>query len=419
MAINLLKNVNIDGKWRMLPVAVRNGKPRWSYVLLDGQEVHHPEGNYHLDYRDADGKRHRPSVGSVPNEVYEARLRKAAELEAIALGVDVRPSTETKDERPGTLLADAAKEHIRNVLARKSANTYRKYSRVISSFVKSCDKEFVEQVDRRDVMSFMNELSEAGDGGRTIENKTIIVLSFLKTFKVSRLLLRQDWPEYIKADKQPYLTEELRKFFAACAPDEFLLFQFFLGTGFRDQEVRYAEYRDIDYEAGIIRVLEKKHWNFKPKGKEIRDVPLTDTLLALLSERAKTAKGKLIFPSPTHSKAPKAHPGGMPNDKFLIACKEIALQAGLNCGDCVNSKGEICAAEPCCHNWTLHKFRHSFGTFHLRDGVDIETVATWMGHKDINTVRDYLKAIKASDARPKLNTGTMATMIKVKMDKKG
>jgi integrase len=38
------------------------------------------------------------------------------------------------------------------------------------------------------------------------------------------------------------------------------LFQFFLGTGFRDQEVRVAEYRDIDFETGGIRVTEKKQW---------------------------------------------------------------------------------------------------------------------------------------------------------------
>jgi hypothetical protein len=38
MTVNLLKNVKIGDKWKMLPVAYRNGKPRWSYVLVGGEE---------------------------------------------------------------------------------------------------------------------------------------------------------------------------------------------------------------------------------------------------------------------------------------------------------------------------------------------------------------------------------------------
>lgn len=154
----------------------------------------------------------------------------------------VLPSDELDTARPtGTTLADAAEQYLKNARARKAGTTYGKYCRIVSAFLKSCKKEFVEQVDRRDVMDFMDELHEAGDGGRTMNNKTIIVLTFLKTFKVSGLLLKQDWPEYINADKRPYEVEKLSKFFAACTPDEFLLFQFFLGTGFRDQEVRVAK----------------------------------------------------------------------------------------------------------------------------------------------------------------------------------
>jgi site-specific recombinase XerD len=48
----------------------------------------------------------------------------------------------------------------------------------------------------------------------------------------------------------------------------------------------------------------------------------------------------------------------------------------------------------------------------LRAGWDIETVATWMGHKDINTTREYLKAIRASEARPRLNKGPLAALTK-------
>ena len=57
MAINRLKNVKLGDGWKLMPVSYRNGKPRWSYVTVNGVEEHHPEGSYHLDYRDGAGKR--------------------------------------------------------------------------------------------------------------------------------------------------------------------------------------------------------------------------------------------------------------------------------------------------------------------------------------------------------------------------
>lgn len=65
----------------------------------------------------------------------------------------------------------SVRQYLKNVRVRKSDNTSKKYQRVISVFLKSCQKEFVEQVDRLDVMDFMDELHEDGNGGRTIENK--------------------------------------------------------------------------------------------------------------------------------------------------------------------------------------------------------------------------------------------------------
>ena len=32
---------------------------------------------------------------------------------------------------------------------------------------------------------------------------------------------------------------------------------------------------------------------------------------------------------------------------------------------------------------TLHKFRHTYATRHLQDGIDIRTLQQWIGHRDI------------------------------------
>jgi len=60
-------------------------------VFIDGKEVRCPKGTYYIDYTDSLGKRVRTSVGTVAAEAQASRLRKEAELRAIAQGLSVLP----------------------------------------------------------------------------------------------------------------------------------------------------------------------------------------------------------------------------------------------------------------------------------------------------------------------------------------
>jgi site-specific recombinase XerD len=62
-------------------------------------------------------------------------------------------------------------------------------------------------------------------------------------------------------------------------------------------------------------------------------------------------------------------------------------------------------------NFFLHKFRHTFATNHLRDGVDIRTVQAWLGHRDIKSTMVYLKGIRSKDAAQKVNSGELAALV--------
>ena len=91
--------------------------------------------------------------------------------------------------------------------------------------------------------------------------------------------------------------------------------------------------------------------------------------------------------------------------------KRVAERAGLNCKRCVTEHGNKCAEGPYCMNFFLHKFRHTFATNHLRDGVDIRTVQAWLGHRDIKSTMVYLKGIRSKDAAHKVNNGELAGMV--------
>nr|WP_263419273.1 site-specific integrase [Terriglobus albidus] len=333
-------------------------------------------------------------------------------LDAKAAGVEV---VET-DSQPTTrqlLVSDAVERYLRNIEMNHAKSTYRHYRHTLTLFKKSLSKATVDAVDRDDMMDFQAFLYKLGLSARTVKNKTIIVASFLKTFGVQKLLRKGDWPRYTEEDPESYTPEELKKFFQACTPDEYLLFQFFLQSGFRDAEVRHTVWSDLDFANGTVRVTHKEasasqSWRFEPKSRQTREVPLPDFLMKLLSAAKKKSNSKLIFPSKPHWKAPNAKPGGKPSDEFLEYCKAIALRAKLNCGDCENSDGEICAVAPCCEHFYLHKFRATFATMHLRSGVDIITVSRWLGHKDVKTTMRYLKAAHGEDVRKKVNAGLLA-----------
>jgi len=412
--VNITKYIKHDGQWRFAPVARRaSGSIHWDHVLVDGISIHHPEGKYFIEWRE-DGARRRRSVGTIPSEVLGEAQRQRAFLDAKAAGIEVAEGENQRATRQ-LLVPDAVKRYLRDIKMNKAESTYNHYNHALTLFKKSLSKATVDAVDRDDMMDFQEFLYKQGLAARTVKHKTTIVASFLKSFGVQKLLRKGDWPRYTEEDPESYTKEELKKFFNACTPDEYLLFQFFLQSGMRDSEVRHAVWTDIDFNHSTVRVKRKEanaaqDWSFDPKSRKGREIPLPDFLIKLLAEAKEKSKSKskLIFPSKPHSKAPNARPGGKPSDEFLEYCKAIALRAGLNCGDCENAEGEICAAAACCEHFYLHKFRATFATMHLQSGVDIVTVSRWLGHKDIKTTMRYLTAARGEDVRKKVNTGLLA-----------
>ena len=192
--------------------------------------------------------------------------------------------------------------------------------------------------------------------------------------------------------------------FNAATEDEADLLKFILGSGFRDQEIRYVEYLDLDFRHHLARVTAKARWGFTPKNWEERTVPLPAGLMERLRKRKERKQARphdLVF----------GNTKGRPDSEMDMVVKRVAERARLNCGQCVTEHGNKCAEGPYCMNFFLHKFRHTFATNHLRDGVDIRTVQSWLGHRDIKSTMVYLKGIRSKDAAQKVNSGELAALV--------
>src|SRR6266851_1803183 len=223
----------------------------------------------------------------------------------------------------------------------------------------------------------------------------MVVEQMLKTHGRNKLLRRGDWPRYVERIPQSYSPEQLKRFFAACRPHDFLLFQFFLGSGFREREVQFLTWRDIGLEEQLARVTAKPECGFFPKTWEEREVLLADDLVRILRTARASADPdcRWVFPSQT----------GRVSYHFLERLKRIAWRAGLNCRMCRGKKDSDCRTGPHCTGWFLHKFRATYATNVLRALNDMRTLQVWMGHKDLASTMRYLKAGYGKDLLEKVN----------------
>ena len=212
-----------------------------------------------------------------------------------------------------------------------------------------------------------------------------------------------DIPPYVDKDVDYYKPEELKAFFAACDEEERIRYMFFLRTGCREREVMFASWDDITFaeydpkkeedeqETSIYTVQAKPQMGFRTKNNKPRMIPIADDLV----EALKTYK--VFYPD---RKTIFVNRDGGPEGHFLYKLKEIAFRAGLNCGNCVtgsyDDRGRIkpgteksCKDHAVCEQWTLHKFRRTWATNALEEGVPIHVAQEWIGHCDLTTLNRF------------------------------
>jgi integrase len=371
---NLTKRiVTPQGQRYCRVVLSANGRVKPDMVYVGENIEKHEEGAYYIEWREG-GKRVRLAVGKDAADANAQRLKKEWELNASQHGIVVAP--EAKDERRS--LASAVADYLADVAKNHKPKSLAAYTTALEYFLESCSKQTVEDVDRTDMLDFAEFLRDEKElGARTTYNKFLQTMIFLKAVGVRGLVKKNDWPQYTKEEPTIYEDDELTKLFAACDAEEKLWFEFFLNTGFRDQEARYVCWSNVNFTASTISVTHKPEWHWTPKAYKERSVPVSDGMMeALKAWKAKADK-----------KCPLVFPTGKCNPKtdFLECLKHVAAKAGVE--DCY-----------------LHKFRATFATKCLWGGVDVRTLMNWLGHSDMESTLRYLKPNRSAEVRAKVNS---------------
>jgi integrase/recombinase XerD len=393
-----------EGGWLYArSVTASNGRIRPLHALINGKPVYRDEGVYHLRYS-LDGKRIWQPIGSDASLAQVALQRKTVELQAVNLGLAVPELILPELATPEPVSSPAAKTNLRESIAEyladtaagKSRKTLYAYTRTLNTFASVCPKQYLEQIDRRDILNYIAHLRRCGNVPRTVANRVDFLHIFFNHKKISWPLEKTDRIKYTEKIVSSYQPEEITKLLAAADQEESEIFQFFLFTGSRDQEVQYATWRDVDFSAKTFTVSEKLDLQWSPKDSEEGSIPIPDSLVEALQNRRKRYPGtRLIFPT-TH---------GKPNGHFLRGLKRLAFRTGMNCGHCYNKVGQCCATKPVCKRFELHRFRKTFATMHHEAGVPVRTISRWLRHSDLETTLRYLAASddKSEKTRAQVN----------------
>jgi len=402
---HLKKYLSHNGKWQFFPVVNVNGRPKPELVIIDGKPRRSTGGTFYLDWRE-NGKRRTRPVGTSPREALDAW-----QLHSGILAGDIEPpEEEAPAASTSTTIRAAVESYLAEVKATKGDATWRAYSADLAWFQKVSKKHYVDQLGRSDAIKLFAAGREEDLNQKTINKRVIVMLQAMRRAGAHIQLHKGDWPRTIDKRVEIYEREELTRFFKACNPEERLVFQVFLCSGFRSREVSCLTWEDVDWKAGTLSVRPKPEFGFTPKSYEERTVPIPSALLESLRARWKKHQNStLIFPTPPHPKR-KNYGGDKPDAHLLEMGKEIAYRAELNCKRCKTQQGK-CSDGPYCQKFYLHKWRHTFATQILQSGIDIKTLQTLLGHKNIATTEKYLKSLRLDDLRHKVEASTLAAML--------
>ena len=144
------------------------------------------------------------------------------------------------------------------------------------------------------------------------------------------------------------------------------LFSLAIATGLRASALTNINIEDIDWESGVIRVIEKRQ--------KIREIPIGENTLNALKEWIEV-RNKEFEGVDTTAVFLSQKRGRLSGDAANDALKEYCEQAGI--------KKKI----------TLHKLRASAATNLAASKVDIQTIGNILGHQSTGTTLRYVAVL--------------------------
>jgi integrase len=351
----LYKHVKLDGKWKYFRAALStNNKLKPHVVIVEGKEQTHEGGSYCV--------RSGGTWTDVGNDPAEA-LRQRTEL---AEESGTEPIVGAKGRTP---LKEAADTYFKNLEAQgKHSLTIRSYRTGVDPFVNLCKKkkEFVEQVDKQDLLDFMAWMRKQpvpvrrhGNPNRTMSNKVLYVVIFLKAYGIEKLIKKKEYPRYHEKKIVAHPDSELDVLYSHADTEERFMLDFFLGTMARDHEAYGCRYSDLS--GTTLTLYGKQH--------KTRTVEISPRLAGIIGERRKHSKSELLFPNSKNK----------PDTHLLRKLQNLAKRSEAK------------------FHTELHKLRKTAASRRYLNGVGLPTLMLELGHESLATTQKYLADVRKEE----------------------
>lgn len=183
------------------------------------------------------------------------------------------------------------------------------------------------------------------------------------------------------------------------------------GLGMRQGEVFGLAVDDVDFVSGVVHVVRQvkivgaRLCFAPPKGGKPRDVPLPETVALRLTEHL------AAYPAIPVT-LPWKHPGGKPVSARLVFTSREHKALNRNYFNsfiwkpALEAGGVIPVREAGTRRWTesreegFHALRHHFASVLMAEGVDIRSLAEFLGHEDPGfTLRTYTHFMPSGEER--------------------
>lgn len=275
---------------------------------------------------------------------------------------------------------EGKKLHIKEI----TYNTYKNH--IDNHIIPHIGKIELSQLLPQHISDLHNKLHEKGLSGTSIQDVHKVLRNALgqavKWGMIHKnVAVMVDRPKAKKKEIQIWTIEQANQFLQVAKKNTryYIAFLLALSTGMRQGEILGLRWKDIDFEEGVIKVVQtldhqgkKIHSETKSKAGQ-RTVAIDSwTLEALKSYKAKVAQEKLIA-------------GSSYQDHGLVVCTALGTPVTprnlLRAFYSAIKKANV-------PKITFHELRHTHASILLKQGVHVKVVSERLGHANIRITLD-------------------------------
>jgi integrase len=344
--------------------------------------------------RDGNGKR-RYFNKTIRGTAKDAQKYLNAALRDQDLGTFIEPSSMTLDEYLDKWLSAATRGRVRE-------STYTYYVEILDRYVRSpLGYKQLSALRPEDLLSLYTEMQDRGLSSRTVRHTHVAVSLALKQAVRWKMLAQNpatavDPPRQVRKEMQALSVEEANRFLMAAAEDRWgVLFMLALTTGMRPEEYFGLQWKDVDFEQGVVTVQRALVWRRKGGGwyfcepktsRSRRSIPLPASVVKALAEhKRKQLEARMKIGSEYQNRdIVFATKTGGPLDRRHISrrnFKQILERAKLPA------------------NFRLYDLRHSCATLLLAANENPKIVSERLGHSSVVITLDTYSHVLPSMQR--------------------